>query len=215
MASTGQGSPSVVRFVEISVVTSQLCAWSWKYIGLCFGNLCNEQYTIYRNMHNLGEHGLFSIYHFEMLQSLTTLYQIPSDTWILQLWLTFSPNDFHFQYFSFSDICMFMKTKSSEFLKEQYCMKYTHRVPNNGNAAEKKIHHYGDVIMTTIASQITSLTGVYSIVYSDADQRKHQSSASLAFVWGIHRGPVNSPHKWPVRRKMFSFDDVIMNLPET
>ena len=48
-------------------------------------------------------------------------------------------------------------------------------------------NHYTDVIMTTIASQITSLTVVYSIVYSDADQRKHQSSASLAFVWGIHR----------------------------
>ena len=64
--------------------------------------------------------------------------------------------------------------------------------------------------MTTIASQITSLTIVYSIVYSDADQSKHQSSASLAFVWGIHRGPVNSPHRWPVTRKMFPFDDVIM-----
>ena len=47
--------------------------------------------------------------------------------------------------------------------------------------------HYIDVIMTTMASQITSLTVVYSAVYSDADQRKHQSSASLAFVWGIHR----------------------------
>ena len=47
--------------------------------------------------------------------------------------------------------------------------------------------HYSDVIMTTIASQITSLTVVYSTVYSDADQRKHQSSTSLAFVWGIHR----------------------------
>ena len=46
--------------------------------------------------------------------------------------------------------------------------------------------------------------------YSDADQRKHQSSASLAFVWGSHRGPVNFPHKWPVMRKMFPFDDVIM-----
>ena len=56
--------------------------------------------------------------------------------------------------------------------------------------------HYGDVIMGTIASQITSLTIVYSTVYSRADQRKHQSSASLAFVRGIHRGPVNSPHKW-------------------
>ena len=64
--------------------------------------------------------------------------------------------------------------------------------------------------MGTIASQITSLTIVYSTVYSGADQSKHQSSASLAFVWGIHRGPVNSPHKWPVTRKMFPFDDVIM-----
>ena len=72
--------------------------------------------------------------------------------------------------------------------------------------------HYNDVIMGAIASQITSLTIVSSIVYSDADQRKHQSSASLAFVRGIHRGPVNSPHKWPVTRKMFPFDDVIMHL---
>ena len=60
--------------------------------------------------------------------------------------------------------------------------------------------HYNDVIMGAIASHITSLTIVYSIVYSDADPRKHQSSAS----------PVNSPHKWPVTRKMFPFDDVIM-----
>ena len=39
---------------------------------------------------------------------------------------------------------------------------------------------------------------------------KHQSSASLAFVRGINRWPVNSPHKWPVTWKMFPFDDVIM-----
>ena len=72
------------------------------------------------------------------------------------------------------------------------------------------ICHYDDVIMDTIASQITSLAIVYSIVYSSAVQRKHQSSASLAFVRVIHRGPVNSPHKGPVTRKMFPFDDVIM-----
>ena len=75
--------------------------------------------------------------------------------------------------------------------------------------------NYDDVIMSAIASQITSLTIVYSTVYSDADQRNYQSSASLAFVWGIHRGPVNSPHKWPVTRKMFPFDDVIMRWHET
>ena len=64
--------------------------------------------------------------------------------------------------------------------------------------------------MNAMASQITSLTIVYSAVYSGADQSKHQSFASLAFVWGIHRRPVNSPRKWPVTRKMFPFDEVIM-----
>ena len=71
------------------------------------------------------------------------------------------------------------------------------------------VHHSG-VIMSTIASQITSLTIDYSTLYSGADQRKHKSSASLAFVRGIHRWPVNSPHKGPVTRKMFPFEDVIM-----
>ena len=66
--------------------------------------------------------------------------------------------------------------------------------------------------MCSIASQITSITIVYSAVYSGADQRKHQSSASLAFMGGIHRGSVNSPHKWSVTRKMFPFDDVIMRV---
>ena len=69
---------------------------------------------------------------------------------------------------------------------------------------------YNDVIICAIASQITSLTIVYSAIYSEVDQRKHQSSGSLAFVWWIHRWAVNSPHKWPVTRKMFPFDDVIM-----
>ena len=75
-------------------------------------------------------------------------------------------------------------------------------------------HPYSDVIMTTMASQINSLTVVYSTVYSDADQRKHQSSASLAFVWGIHRG------RWiPAQRASYAenvpFDDVIrVSLPQ-
>ena len=60
--------------------------------------------------------------------------------------------------------------------------------------------------MSTMASEITSLTIVYSTVYSGADQRKHQSSASLAFVRGIHRWP----HIWPITQKMFPFDDVIL-----
>ena len=73
--------------------------------------------------------------------------------------------------------------------------------------------HCNDIITTTMASQFTSLTVVDSTVYSDTDQRKHQGSASLAFVWGIHRDRWISPHKGPVTRKMFPFDDVIMNYP--
>ena len=76
--------------------------------------------------------------------------------------------------------------------------------------AHDKIH-YRDVIMKTIAFQISSVSIVYLTVSTGADQRKHQSSASLAFVRVIYRGPVNSPHKGPVTRKMFPFDDVIMH----
>ena len=70
--------------------------------------------------------------------------------------------------------------------------------------------HYNDVIMIVIASQITSVSIVWSTVCSGADQRKHQSSATLAFVRGIHRWPVDSPHKRPVTQKMFPFHDVII-----
>ena len=72
------------------------------------------------------------------------------------------------------------------------------------------VQDYNDVIMTTMASQITSLTVVYSTVYSDADQRKHQSSASLAYVWGSHRDRWIPHTKGPVTRKIFPFDDIIM-----
>ena len=64
--------------------------------------------------------------------------------------------------------------------------------------------------MSAMASQITSLVIVNSTVYSGADERKHQSSTSLAFVGGIHQWPVSFPQKGPVTRKMFPFDDVIM-----
>ena len=70
--------------------------------------------------------------------------------------------------------------------------------------------HYSDVIMSALEFQITSVAIVWSTICSGADQRKHQSSASLAAVRGIHRWPVESPHKGPVTREMFSFDDVIM-----
>ena len=101
-------------------------------------------------------------------------------------------------------ICWKISGIGTVFAQRGYC--YDHN-PFNFFSGTR---HYDDVIMTMLASQITSLTVVYSIVYSGVNQRRHQSSASLAFVWEIHRGPVNFPHKWPVTRKMFPFDDVIM-----
>ena len=67
----------------------------------------------------------------------------------------------------------------------------------------RHLHHYDDVIMTMMGSQITSLTVVYSTVYSDTDQRKHQNSASLAFVWGIHRDRWIPRTKGQLRGKCF------------
>ena len=96
----------------------------------------------------------------------------------------------------------------------------SHRVPKrgayggngrNGISTKFNSRRYIDVIMSAIASQIVSVPIVYWAVCSGADQRKHQSSASLALVRGIHRWTVNSPHKGPVTRKMYPFDDVIMN----
>ena len=64
--------------------------------------------------------------------------------------------------------------------------------------------------MSAMTSQTTGASIVYSAVLSGACQRKHQSSASLVFVRGIHQEPVYSPHEGPVARKMFPFDDVII-----
>ena len=66
--------------------------------------------------------------------------------------------------------------------------------------------------MCAIASQITSVSIVCSTVCSGADLRIYRSFALLAFVRGIHRWPVASPHKGPVVREMFPFDNAIMGI---
>ena len=70
--------------------------------------------------------------------------------------------------------------------------------------------HHSDIIMNTMVSQITIVSILNLTVCSGPDQRNHQSSASLALVRGVHGWLVNSPHKGPVTRKWFPFDDVIM-----
>ena len=66
--------------------------------------------------------------------------------------------------------------------------------------------------MSAMAFKITGISIVCSIVGAGAEQRKHQSSALLAFVRGIGRWTVNSPTKRPVTPKMFPFDDVIISV---
>ena len=98
-----------------------------------------------------------------------------------------------------------------EWICPHKTVRYNYSFPPFNGDLTKLMFHYHDVIMSPMASQNTSLTIVYSTDYSGADQRKHhQSSAWLAFVRGIHRWPVNSPHKGPVMRKMLPFDDVNM-----
>ena len=137
-------------------------------------------------------------------------------------------NEFFLLYSSFStrsfqnDLAKYTKTQLNQFLDRDIVINegamwsifggIDSRLPWRWTSRNlwHPAKHYCDVIMGAMASQITSLTINHSIVHSVADQRKHQSSASLAFACGIHRWPVNASHKWPVTRKMFQFDDVIM-----
>ena len=97
-------------------------------------------------------------------------------------------------------------TKKSYAVRYRYNAVNFHPNPHKNTlslACVVSFVHYTDVIMTTMASQITSLTVVYSTFYPDADQRKHQSSASLAFVWGIHRDRWIPRAKGQLRGKCF------------
>ena len=107
--------------------------------------------------------------------------------------------------------------KSLQLIWRSSTSRWNLLVPNlQKNCSDLKGHqdsstHYSDIIMSAMASKITNIKIVYSTIYSGANQRKHQSSTSLAFVRGIHQWPVNSLHKGPVTRIMFPFDDVIMS----
>ena len=83
---------------------------------------------------------------------------------------------------------------------------------NDKSSVVQLMANYCVVIMGAMTPRITSLMIVYSTLYSGADQRKLQSSASLAFVRGIHRRPVNYPPKRLVTRKMLPFDDIIIHV---
>ena len=119
--------------------------------------------------------------------------------------------DYNFKWNFFNGNCSILVPISLKLVHKRPVVKQWSLVREMAWCSQETvINHHNDVIMGSMASQITSLTIVYSTVYLGADQGKHRRSASLAFVRGIHRWPVNSPHKWPVTRKMFPLDDVIM-----
>ena len=98
-----------------------------------------------------------------------------------------------------------------EGIHHHYCIPLT-KFRTLYHYSKLMLSHCGNVIVSAMESQITSLTIVYTTVYLGADQRKHQSSASLAFVRGIHLVTGEFPAQTPVTRKMFPFDDVIMTI---
>ena len=75
---------------------------------------------------------------------------------------------------------------------------------------EESCHHNG-VIMGAIESQIISLTIAYSIIFFRRRSKKTSKLRVTGLCAGNSPGTVNSPHKWPVTRKMFPFDDVIVS----
>ena len=108
--------------------------------------------------------------------------------------------------------CGFWKSVPFEMWQTVQCFRQVHQIACWSSNSVLKFHsfwdlHYSGVIMSRMASQITDVSMVCSIVCSCADQ----SSASLAFVRGIHRLPVNSPHKRASNAEMFPFDDIIMH----
>ena len=140
--------------------------------------------------------------------------QIPSDLCIVEKHDRIAPGDHILKmllaWISFGVYSSKLITFLPLFLLEFSCGGYALLVMLVGDLGKRNWIHYKNVIMTVVASQITSLTIVYSSVYSGAGRIKHLSSASLAFVRGIYRWPVNSSRKGPVTRKMFPLDDITM-----
>ena len=125
--------------------------------------------------------------------------------WIMIISTNLSNNFAHYsmKYFVYYSILLVITKEQLQHITTHVCCS---------RSAVFEWQHYIDIIMSVMASQITSVSIVYSTVCSGVDQRKYQSSASLVHVRGIHRWPVNSPLKGPVAREMFPFDDVIMKL---
>ena len=110
------------------------------------------------------------------------------------VYILFRPQRMNSLYLCDSDVSILASSTKKSWHQNTFCM------------------YYSDVIMSAIASQIIDVSIVCSTVCSGADQRKHQSSVSLAFVRGIHRWPGDPPHERSITQEMFLCDDALMLL---
>ena len=115
------------------------------------------------------------------------------------------PEDYYSTVYSGADQRKHQSSASLAFVRRihRWPVNSPHKGQWRGECFHLITSSCNDVITSAMAYQITSLTIVCFTAYSGVDQRKHQSSASLAFVRRIYRLPQYSPHKGRVTRKFF------------
>ena len=141
-------------------------------------------------------------------QRIAILYSFASNAYMVQWYW----HNYHLEQYNISDKIHINPARYQPYPKPKYISFNSGFRGDNSGTCNRPACHYSDVIMIAMTSQITGVPIVYSTVCSGTNQRKHQSSASLAFVMRIHRWLVNSSHKGPVKRKMLPFDEVVMDL---
>ena len=143
---------------------------------------------------------------------LRILYSLSALTFIAWAYITFSGVVFTKQvWFEFWWTCYYsIQSLNSSMLYVAHKMCVMWHMRCNHNAKSNKNCNYPLDILQWRHNECYGVSFVCSSICSGADHRKHQSPASLAFVRGIHRSPMDSPHKAPVTQKMFPFDDVII-----
>ena len=165
-----------------------------RYLYLCMMIIRIQSYNAVGNSHIVMQLVKYPRRVIRCWFLLQNLFIFSSPWWVVAVWSAQCP----------SVLGLNILSHNVEFISSNLMSIYSQYITND--------IHYSDVTTGAMASRITSFTIVYKTDYSSADQIKHQSSASLAFVRGIHRWPVYSPHQWPVTQKMFSFGDIIMSI---
>ena len=138
-------------------------SWWYKFLALSYTYICISPH--------LGQR--ITIYN---------TYSQPIHTWYKWYWY-----NYHLEQYDISNRIHINPARSQPYPNPKYISFNNGIRGDNSGTFKKPACHYSDVIMSTMTSQITGDLIVYSTVCWGTDQRKHQSFASLAIVWGIHR----------------------------